>query len=192
MTTDPDAEKIESALDRPLECSACRKPIAIKYSILEKGERRDFVMCADCPELRRRLHGANAVTDNTGQDKEAKTGLACGDCGTTLEDIMVGHALGCSHCYEIFAEAIVSELVVRKKIISSPQLDRKHASIHVGRSPGEAVEVNPSLQLIALNEALTETLKREDYEQAAMIRDQINALTEEQGDKTAESSDGEK
>ncbi|CRH78757.1 ClpC ATPase [Chlamydia trachomatis] len=32
------------------------------------------------------------------------------------------------------------------------------------------------MRLIALHEALQETLRREDYEQAAEIRDQINQL----------------
>jgi protein arginine kinase activator len=37
-----------------------------------------------------------------------------------------------------------------------------------------------------LNEALNETLKKEDYEQAAWLRDQIKAITEktEQSDET--------
>ena len=34
------------------------------------------------------------------------------------------------------------------------------------------------MQLVALHQALHETLSREDYEQAAWLRDQIKALTE--------------
>ncbi len=48
----------------------------------------------------------------------------------------------------------------------------------MGRAPGEKIEISPSLKLIALNEALSETLSREDYEQAAWLRDQIKKLTE--------------
>ena len=44
-------------------------------------------------------------------------------------------------------------------------------------------EISPTLRLIALNEALDETLIREDYEQAALLRDQIRALKEKSGPK---------
>ena len=54
----------------------------------------------------------------------------------------------------------------------------------MGRTPGQAVAINPSLKLLALHQALNETLSREDYEQAAWLRDQIKALTE--GDETNE------
>ncbi len=40
-------------------------------------------------------------------------------------------------------------------------------------------EINPSLRILALNEALNEMLKSEKYEQAAWLRDQIKALTDE-------------
>jgi protein arginine kinase activator len=49
--------------------------------------------------------------------------------------------------------------------------------------------INPSSRLLALNEALKETLSREDYEQAAWLRDQIKALTESEAkDKKNEAS----
>ena len=47
---------------------------------------------------------------------------------------------------------------------------------HQGHKPGELKEVNPSLKILALNEALNKTLNDEDYEQAAWIRDQIQEL----------------
>lgn len=108
-----------------------------------------------------------------------KTGVTCGDCGTSLESILVGHPLGCSHCYEVFADTILEELEARNKLPVREETQRKAIILHIGRVPGETVEMSPSLRLVALNEALVETLKREDYEQAAMLRDQINALTED-------------
>ena len=55
--------------------------------------------------------------------------------------------------------------------------------LHIGRAPGEVVEINPTLRLIALNEALDETLIREEYEQAAVLRDQITAFKEKKDEK---------
>ena len=64
------------------------------------------------------------------------------------------------------------------KISPRISLTKKALPLHIGRAPGEANEISPSLRLLALNEALNETLKREDYEQAAWLRDQIKDLTE--------------
>lgn len=132
-------------------------------------------MCADCPVLKRKLRGAPTPQQ---QDKEQIAGLACGDCGTTLESLQVGNPLGCSHCYEVFDEVILAELQAADKLPPRVAKPRKSIPIHIGRAPGETIEISPTLKLLALNEALDETLKREDYEQAALLRDQINALQE--------------
>lgn len=59
---------------------------------------------------------------------------------------------------------------------------KKNLPLHMGRLPGQAVEINPALKLLALNQALHETLSHEDYEQAAWLRDQIKELTDEEND----------
>lgn len=175
MSESPQEEDIEKLPDRPLECSECKKPIVIRYTEIEKGVVTETSMCADCPHLQRCM-GAAAAASNLGAGDGGKGKIACGECGTTLDQVRVGHPLGCAHCYEVFNDIIISELTLRNKIPLQKEPQRKSAPLHVGRGPGEAVEMSASLKLIALNEALNETLKREDYEQAAMIRDQINAL----------------
>jgi protein arginine kinase activator len=61
---------------------------------------------------------------------------------------------------------------------------KKGLPLHLGRAPGESLAINPTSRLLALNEALKETLNREDYEQAAWLRDQIKALTESENSKS--------
>lgn len=162
--------------ERPLECSECKKELAVRYTEVEKGQFHETIMCNDCPELQKKLRGIS-INPIDGEGITSG-GLACGECGTSLEELRVGHPVGCSHCYEVFDTTITYELFSSRKIPNKIDTEKKSALIHQGRSPGEALEVNPSLRLVALNEALDETLKQEDYEQAAMIRDQINALTE--------------
>jgi len=180
MADQPEDEELrdERLPDRPLECSACKKPIAVRYTEIENDQTVETSMCAECPQLQRHLKGIPSPQTKEAEAAEVPAGVVCGDCGTTLESVQVGHALGCSHCYEVFSDAIISELTARSKIPAALTQKRRPHSLHIGRAPGEAVEINPSLRLIALNEALDETLKREDYEQAAMIRDQIKSLTE--------------
>lgn len=179
---EPLSEKIP---ERPLECSECKKQIDVRYTEMERGQIHETSMCNDCPELHKKLRGVNLSTKL--DDTSSKTHLTCGDCGTSLEEIRVGHPMGCSHCYEVFADTIIYELYSMGKIPEKLDLEKKSVPLHIGRAPGEALKVNPSLKLIALNEALDETLKREDYEQAALIRDQINALTEK-----SEQTEGQK
>lgn len=171
--------------DRPLECGDCKKPIAIRYTEAEKGKIVETSMCSDCPHFQKKLKGGSITSAGVGP----KAGLVCGDCRTSLEDLQVGHPLGCSHCYEVFTEAILIELNSRNKIPLKVNTGKKNATYHLGRILGESVEVNPSLQLVALNEALNEMLKKEEYEQAALIRDQINAIAKESQKKNEKKND---
>jgi len=159
--------------DRPLECTECRKPIAVHYTEIVGDVTIHTAMCADCPELQKRLHG---IPQQQGASAEVGTGLACGNCGTTLDAIRVGTPVGCSDCYQVFEDVLIAELVSSHKIPPRLTASRRSTPIHIGRAPGEVQEINPSLRILALNEALNETLKREDYEQAAWLRDQIKAL----------------
>lgn len=162
--------------DRPLECGECKKPIAVCYTEIIGKTITKTSMCADCPELHRRLHRTPNLSGHT--IEENITGLACGNCGTTMESLRVGIPLGCSVCYEVFTDILVGEILAAEKIPPRLASSKKSIPMHIGRAPGETQAINPSLRLLALNEALTETLKKEDYEQAAWLRDQIKALTE--------------
>lgn len=162
--------------DRPLECTECKKHIAIRYTEIVGDMMTQTSMCADCPELKRRLFGGGHPLH---PGSHAEAGLACGNCGTTLESVRMGTPLGCSICYDVFDEMILSELHTINKIPARLATAKKATPIHLGRSPGKIQEINPSMRLLALNEALTETLKREDYEQAALLRDQIKAITDD-------------
>jgi len=162
--------------ERPLECTECKKNIAVRYTEIVGKSFVQTSMCADCPELQRRLHGTKHFD---GSSSLKTTGVVCGNCGTTLQAILVGTLLGCSQCYEVFGDAILAELVSAEKIPARALTSKKVMALHVGRSPGQIPEISPSTRLLALNEALSETLKLEDYEQAAWLRDQIKALTDE-------------
>lgn len=182
MAKKPEDPFDEQIPERPIECTECKKNIAIWYTEIVGNTISQTSMCADCPVLQRKLHGQTS-------DKEigyvsGETSLACGECGTTLEALRVGNPLGCSNCYDVFDDIILTELITVDKVPQRVASNKKTVPIHIGRAPGEIREISPSLRLLALNEALTETLKREDYEQAAWLRDQIKALTDENPEKT--------
>ncbi len=160
--------------ERPIECGECKKPVAVIYTEIVGKMMYRIAMCADCPMLRQKLYGTRLEPCGP----EALTaGLCCGSCGTTADEIKMGAPVGCSTCYDVFDDIISQELIAQDRL-PQPQKGKRHAILHLGRRPGQAAEVNPALKLMALHQALNETLSREDYEQAAWLRDQIKALTE--------------
>lgn len=188
MNEPSDSLPIDKLPDRPLECTECKKPLAVYYTEIVKNTIVHTCMCADCPVLQRKLHGA-PHTEQAGGQIEGATGLACGNCGTTLDSLRVGTPLGCDLCYEVFDDVLLQEMLAARKIPPRIATIKKSVPVHIGRAPGEIQEISPSLRLLALNEALSEMLKSEDYEQAAWLRDQIKALTEK---KEQEHSDEKK
>ncbi len=162
--------------ERNIECSHCKKPIKVIYKEIVGDLIIITEMCADCPILQQKLHGR--PSPGVGG---AEMGLCCGTCRTTLESVRMGNPLGCSECYAVFSDVITSELVATNKIsprLKKEQIMKKNQPLHTGKTPGKATEVPSSSRLTALNVALNEALKKENYEQAAWIRDQIKALTD--------------
>ncbi len=158
-------------VDRPLDCSECKRPISTQLTELIGDKVVRHQMCSECPHLHRH------PVQGTEQDhSQWTTMMVCGGCHTSLDSIRMGHPLGCRECYEVFGEVILDELIkgnlISRHFSGNPRLQ----PIHMGRSPGEVSEISTTLRLIALNEALDETLSREDYEQAAFLRDQIEQL----------------
>jgi protein arginine kinase activator len=170
--------------ERPLDCSECKKPLYVCYTEIVGDKMTRTVMCADCPHLEKRLYGA--IRKEAIHEDKGDAAVACGNCGTTLGALRMGGSVGCALCYEVFADALVAMLLKENRISRHLTTTNKTQVLHIGRSPGEVSEISPTLRLIALNEALDETLIREDYEQAALLRDQIRALKEKTEGKEKE------
>ena len=170
-------QKIEKETsDRPLECSGeCRRPNKTIYTEIVGKTVTKTAMCAECPILRQKLHGGGTVRQAEGG---APAELVCGGCGLTLDEVKMGASLGCPLCYEIFHDEILRELVQLERIPIKYAFQKRGEPIHVGATPGLQQEFDPSLKLLTLQQALHETLGREDYEQAALLRDQIKEIEE--------------
>lgn len=183
-------KKPEHSPDRPLECSECKKSIAVRYTEITKDSIVNTSMCSDCPELHRRLYGTGPAQKESTQ-REGNAGLCCGNCGTALEEVKRGHSLGCMECYDVFGDLLLMEMQSSNRLPSRTLPLKKSTPLYIGRSPGETLTISPSSRLLALSEALKETLSREDYEQAAWLRDQIKALTDQQDNSQGIKEEGE-
>ena len=95
--------------------------------------------------------------------------VSCGQCGMGLREFRSRGRLGCPQCYEAFARHL------------TPILHRMHNSVqHAGRLPGmDARELERQQQLHQLEQRLASAVREEAYESAAQLRDQIEALRDE-------------
>ena len=101
-----------------------------------------------------------AGAEEAGPDEKRLNRRRCADCGMTGARLREQSLFGCPTCYEVFAEAL------------DPLFKRIHgASYHRGRLPGgrRAEAGDPA----ELDRALRAALKREDYEEAARLRDRL-------------------
>jgi protein-arginine kinase activator protein McsA len=89
------------------------------------------------------------------QKKQLKT---CPTCGTTIQDIANTSRIGCPDCYTTFKEEL------------KPFIMNFHKAYkHIGKSPKRIDNKD-------LKKALEEAIKKEDYELAAKLRDDIKKL----------------
>lgn len=171
--------------ERSVECNQCKKPVKIIYKEIIGNSIMVTEMCADCPILEQKLHGSPSTETVAGEKIDQETGLACGKCRTLLESVNMGNPVGCSECYNVFGDAIISELIEEQKIPQNLKKGlsiRKNQPVHSGKLLGKQIGIPVSNKLTELNVALNEALKRENYEEAAGLRDQIKALKDKKNE----------
>lgn len=103
----------------------------------------------------------------------AKT-LRCENCGSSFEDIIKSGIVGCSKCYSTFYDKLL------------PSIQRIHGrATHAGKTPimHETIEEQPiKSKEDVIKEKETELQKAvidQNFELAAVLRDEIKALKEE-------------
>lgn len=167
-------------MERPIECSHCKRNIKIVYQDIQLHESNEIGMCNECPILSKKLHGTQGKSiQNTAIAQESVQTLHCGNCETSQEALQTGEGLGCSECYVVFEELILQDLIQANKIgprVRSALSKKKYTSFHIGKIPRQPKEITLSKRLQELTEALNEALKGENYEQAAWLRDQIQEI----------------
>jgi protein arginine kinase activator len=92
--------------------------------------------------------------------------VQCSRCGLRYSEFLQIGRLGCPTCYKDFGRQL-------KQV-----LRRVHGSVrHVGKGPGrEALSLERHATLQRLREELERAIEREEYEEAARIRDRIRDL----------------
>jgi protein arginine kinase activator len=96
----------------------------------------------------------------------------CSLCGSTSEDIARTGRVGCAVCYETFSKVL------------SPYITRIHGNTsHSGRIPvGAGGKIRLRRKLDALKADLRRAVEAEEFERAAVLRDEIKQLEVEMKD----------
>lgn len=162
-------------------CDECRKdPATVHVTRIMNDQKTEMHLCAECARAR----GESAMSSEPGFafhnilaglfDPEGalhgsaptKMAFRCQNCGMSLSDFRRSGKLGCSHCYEQFQREL------------EPLLRRIHRSVeHMGkRPPGVSSELSRRREIERLRERLQDAVRREAFEEAAKIRDQIRQL----------------
>ncbi len=105
------------------------------------------------------------------QEAEEATVKACAVCGMTYDDFRKVGRLGCAECYQTFKRSLGSLL---KRIHGSP--------IHVGKSPARLIKPGKAAktELLELKRKLERAIEREEFEEAARLRDQIRRAEQQE------------
>ncbi len=105
--------------------------------------------------------------------------LSCHQCHTAFSAIRSGNLLGCPDCYNAFEEQLVEELIKQDRIaqIACEALSTQpKAPLHRGKGPERSSEVALPQRLQELNQALNDAIGKENFEEAAYLRDAIKDL----------------
>ncbi len=158
-------------------CCICKEKEATVHLTQIAGDKMQKVdLCEECAKNK-------GVNDPTGfsladlllglgasQEIEQAGGgneLKCPRCGFTQSDFKKAGRLGCPDCYRTFSDALEGLLKTMHK-----------GTRHVGKVP-EAFRQNRDLadRLKNLQKRLAKAIEQEDFEQAAVLRDEIKQTT---------------
>ncbi|HAH05577.1 MAG TPA: hypothetical protein DCM05_03480 [Elusimicrobia bacterium] len=160
-------------------CSRCQKNEAsVFFKQIVNNQIAQIALCADCaqiPELPPAAVppifdllsklGGLAAGRAAAQGARAKD-PACKACGLRYSAFRETGMLGCPACYESFAgpmEGLLQQI--------------HGASRHGGKAPQNR-RTQPPEDAASLRERLKEAVRREDFEEAALLRDRLRALGE--------------
>ena len=159
-----------------LKCQSCSERATHHITEVEGDGFAEHHFCYKCAQKYLHETEESAEPEETPAAAPAKSSTApagrkasCPPCKITFEEFRSTGRLGCPHDYEVFREEL------------RPLLDNIHGSLrHVGKVPRRLpADTRRQTQLIQLRQELQQMIAIEDYERAARIRDQIEALDKE-------------
>ena len=174
-------------------CEQCKKRTAtVFYNENINGKTNSFSLCGECAakirdkgELREITSMIHSFADpfcsvhdslfhdffgfpvgkRKGEDKK------CPTCGTTFQSISQHGRVGCADCYTAFRREL------------DPLINSLHGSaLHCGEAPSrQRAHLERMRKIEQIKKDLQEQIQLENFEQAALLRDELKKLQNEDG-----------
>lgn len=174
-----------------MQCQECQqRPATVHLKQVINGEKREIRLCEVCARDKGYMQsqdGASSLHDlltglfnfdthPLGQfgKAEQKKEIQCPNCSLTFTAFKEIGKFGCASCYETFADRL------------DPILRRVHAgnTQHAGKIPKRiGGSIQKKRQIEDYRVQLKKLIEEEEFEDAAIMRDKIKALENEELDK---------
>ncbi len=156
------------------KCDKCSRPATVHLTEIVNGDKIEKHFCEHCAAGEKFTIQCNVPISQQlqqflmqGREAEKLSELVCDRCGMSFLEFRQGGLLGCPHDYEAFGSVLGTLL----------QRAHEGADRHVGKVPRTAGgDERRQNELLRLRAGLKEALLREEYENAAAIRDRLKEL----------------
>src|SRR6267142_3810881 len=167
-------------------CDICKQNVAtVHLTQMVEGKTKKVDLCETCSkekgvddptgfslaDLLLGLGAAQEMAQSTAGGPELK----CPGCGFTQADFKKTGRLGCADCYTTFAEGLEGLLKTMHK-----------GTRHTGKVPQSLQQSrNQAERMKVLQKKLAKAVEDENFEQAALLRDEIRQMSVKSGNVTA-------
>lgn len=164
-------------------CEKCKKREAtVKLIKVVNGKRESHMFCEECINglgdilsakekdeiddfnLNKILDGLVDYLGKSRDEKELQIDGVCKKCGTTYKEIKESGNVGCCECYEFFELGLI------------PIMHEYHGSSYHKGNKNFSYILADKKNLEYLQHELEEAIEFEEYERAAIIRDEIKKI----------------
>lgn len=165
-----------------MKCQFCSSPATVHLTDFVDSQKKEMHLCQRCAEQHQLVKKQelnlpaivqNLIGQHLGSQTDELARLTCPACGIKYMEFRAQGRLGCPHDYVVFRDGL------------APLLQRIHRSDrHNGKTPHRSfLPPEQQVERLELRRRLQLAIDREAYEEAARLRDLLQAkeATDESG-----------
>lgn len=173
-----------------MDCQECQKrPATVHFTQILNGNKTEVHLCNVCAQEKGYMdydkqsfgfhnllsglfnfHSGHSFTGTESPNYQSENQLVCESCGMTFQQFMRIGKFGCSKCYTTFNERL------------NPIFRKVHSgnTKHIGKIPRrEGGSLHLKRNLEQLRYQLQQLVEKENFEEAAKVRDEIKILEQQ-------------
>ncbi|MEG2348662.1 MAG: UvrB/UvrC motif-containing protein [Clostridia bacterium] len=159
-----------------MKCQSCgKKEATVKYMENINGNKQELHFCYDCAKKLGFVNFSNIFSPIfvTIPDYEQSKKLECKNCGYSFDDYAKTGLFGCPECYSTFEDRL-DELFLK---LHGKNRHVKTDSKKIDNVVNKQIKKESNEDKIErLKQKIEELVKNENYEEAAIVRDEIKKI----------------